>query len=55
MGPKVGQEDNLRLEYLFYKERLREVGLFSLEKGKLWGDLTADFQYLREVYKQEGD
>jgi len=32
------------LEYLSYKERLREMGLFSMEKKKFQEHLTAAFQ-----------
>lgn len=34
---------------------LRGPGLFSMEKGRLMGDLTVAFQYLKGPYKQEGN
>jgi len=43
------------MEHLLYKDRLRELGLFSLEKRKLLGDRIAAFQYSSGAYRNDGE
>ena len=43
------------LEDISYDKGLRELGLFSLKKRRLWGEVIAALKYLKGAYKKAGE
>lgn len=40
------------LDYLFYKDRLMQLGFLNLQNRRFWTDLYVFFQYLRKAWEE---
>ena len=54
VGPEEGHEDDQRAGTPLSGRKVGKMGLFSLEKRRLWGDLIVALRYVKEAYKLEG-
>jgi len=54
-GPEQTTKTIQGLQHFCYEDRLRELGLFSLEERRFQGHLIVAFQYLKGAYKKDGD
>lgn len=54
VNPTKGYKDEKRLEHFSSKERLRQLGLFNLEKRRLTWNLINVCKYLTGGYQQDG-
>jgi len=53
-GPEGGHKNDQK-DHLSYEDKLRHLGLFSMENKRLWGVIIEAFQYLKGAYKNRGD